>query len=832
MSFSIPLRGLHSKDKSLIRRDFTVKKNKSQFVQDPEPLECFIADRSLGKVFLPLGKWDSYYEEFPHDRKKYPSTQVQFQGKLYSRRTDPRGIRDQNVLVQEAISQLKQSHTCFIAAHTGYGKCLEPGTEVLMFNGVKKKVEDIVVGDLLMGDDSTPRSVLSITSGEDEMYKIIPKKGESFSVNKHHVLSLKASGQGRIAKSKGKLFVRWFDGKKATSKSFSSSEEAQLFSQKILKELPPVFDIPLDEYLKFPVGWKHVLKLFWAPTNYPERPVPIDPYILGLWLGDGHREGTRITNVDSEIIEYCESYAKEIDMEFKRRGGSISYAFTSIHVIGKRRRNRFLGNLRSLNLIKNKHIPQIYKTNSKEIRLRLLAGLVDSDGFVSRNCYEITQKRKGLAHDIVDLCRSLGFAAFVKECQKSCIYLGEKKTGTYHRVLFYGAGTEDIPVLSERKKSQPRKQVKNALVTSFKVQPLGKGKYHGFELDGNGRFLLGSYIVTHNTSVSIYLLAWSRMKAVVLVFSDLLQRQWKKEIEKFTTAKVQLVKNSTAELDPTVDIYVIGVKRASMMDRLKFKGIGMVVLDEAHIATETGFCQTLLKFEPYYLIGATATPSRPDGLHKIFYLYFGASKNFIVREERNKRFRVIKYQTPYKPTIKYRTVYGKLVLDWSKVQTSIASIPERQAEIVDIILKNSEEKIMVLSARKNQSNAIHRMLLEKGEDVELLIGTKKVWDRDKRILVAGMKKAGVGFDDPKLTMLILASDVKNVRQYEGRLRTDNCLIYDIVDNFSTFDKHWELREKWYLRKGGTIEFEGSDPHENIQPSRRFLTPLSEDPSED
>ena len=335
--------------------------------------------------------------------------------------------------------------------------------------------------------------------------------------------------------------------------------------------------------------------------------------------------------------------------------------------------------------------------------------------------------------------------------------------------------------------------------------------------------LIAAHTGYGKTEVSIYLAAWAKMKTVVLVFHGLLQQQWKERIEKFTTAKVQLVKNSKEKLDPTADIYIIGVKRASAMDRRQFRDIGMVILDEAHVATESGFCQTLLKFQPYYLISATATPTRPDGLHKIFYLYFGKRKEFVVREERNKRFTVVKYQTKYRPEVEYRMVYGKLILNWSKVQTSIAAIQERQEEIVKIVLRHPTEKIIILSARKDQSNALYQMLDKKGEEVELLIGDKKVWDREKRILVAGMKKAGVGFDDPKLTMLILASDVKNVCQYEGRLRTDNCLIYDIVDDFKSFETHWKLREKWYFRKGGKIEIRGKAPSKIVK-RPRYLKP--------
>ncbi|SFV56794.1 Replicative DNA helicase [hydrothermal vent metagenome] len=83
-----------------------------------------------------------------------------------------------------------------IAARPAMGKCLGKGTKVLMYSGELKNVEDIEVGEQLMGDDSTPRNVLSITHGREEMYWIRQNKGIDYRVNKSHILSLKRSRNG------------------------------------------------------------------------------------------------------------------------------------------------------------------------------------------------------------------------------------------------------------------------------------------------------------------------------------------------------------------------------------------------------------------------------------------------------------------------------------------------------------------------------------------------------------------------------------------------------------------------------------------------------------
>jgi hypothetical protein len=95
---------------------------------------------------------------------------------------------------QEVIKNAIERQRGIIKAATGSGKCLGKGTPVLMYDGSIKKVEEIIVGDLIMGPDSLPRKVLSTTAGEEELFKITPKRGEPFVVNKSHILSLVMTG--------------------------------------------------------------------------------------------------------------------------------------------------------------------------------------------------------------------------------------------------------------------------------------------------------------------------------------------------------------------------------------------------------------------------------------------------------------------------------------------------------------------------------------------------------------------------------------------------------------------------------------------------------------
>jgi hypothetical protein len=75
----------------------------------------------------------------------------------------------------------------------GRGKCLGKNTPILMYDGTIKMVQDICVGDILMGDDSTPRNVLTLARGREMMYKINGTNDCDYIVNESHILSLKYS---------------------------------------------------------------------------------------------------------------------------------------------------------------------------------------------------------------------------------------------------------------------------------------------------------------------------------------------------------------------------------------------------------------------------------------------------------------------------------------------------------------------------------------------------------------------------------------------------------------------------------------------------------------
>jgi DNA polymerase III delta prime subunit len=372
---------------------------------------------------------------------------------------------------EEIIKNLKhiaEEGNCpnmILSGSSGIGKCLGVNTPIILYDGKIKMVQDIQIGDKLMGDDSKPRNVLSLARGKETLYKVKQNKGDIYIVNESHILSLRLSCTEILRNGKNAEF------KIINNKKYRKGE---------------IIDICVKDYIKLSTSSKNLIKGYKVPITFPEKKIPFDPYLLGLWLGDGNSASPGITNQDSSIVKYLiEKLPKDCYYRIK----------------STQENNYFCEEIKKMKLLNNKHIPDIYLYNSRKQQLSLLAGLIDSDGhyMIKQKCYEITQKNKVLSNGILFLCRSLGFGAY----QKECMYKGE---GTYYRITFSGEGIEKIPCLVPRKKAEPRKQIKNVLNTGIKLEKLEVGDYYGFEIDGNHRFILGDFTVTHNTS-AVYCLA-------------------------------------------------------------------------------------------------------------------------------------------------------------------------------------------------------------------------------------------------------------------------------------------------------------------------------------
>lgn len=365
----------------------------------------------------------------------------------------------------------------------GPAGCHAKGQLIMMSDGTLKKVEDIQAGDQLAGPVSE-RLVLELRRGFDEMVRIVPNKGQTFVVNKDHILTL--ARNNRVYHKRAKV-----------RPSRGSSEHFTLI------------DVSVRDWIGWSNSQKKLHKLVRSgPTAFiREERLRVDPYILGALLGDGAtKDGVRICSMDDEIVSSFREFAareqlKLVEVKATSNGRARTYGLTFM----KGHSNWLTDEIRRMRLnvgSAEKFVPSAYKRSSLENRKQLLAGLIDTDGHLDRSgCFDFCSKSEQLANDVAFVARSLGLAAYVRPCQKRATNSRDKKFATYYRVSLSG-DLSIIPTRVMRKRAQERKQIKNVRMTGFRVEDASKDRYYGFTLDGDGRYLLDDFTITHNTGKS------------------------------------------------------------------------------------------------------------------------------------------------------------------------------------------------------------------------------------------------------------------------------------------------------------------------------------------
>lgn len=492
---------------------------------------------------------------------------------------------------------------------TGGGKCLGRDTPILMYDGTIRKVQDVKVNDLLMGPDSQPRKVLNVCSGVDQLYEVASKKGSSYIVNSKHVLSLRR-----------------------TREYVNPKYPCQ-------KRGGEIVNINVKEYIEKSKTFKHIHKGWRTGVDFPNNEdFLIEPYWLGLWLGDGTSRIPTVTTIDPEIINYCREFVQKHNLRIREETKKGTKAI-NVHFLNKIKNNwtptLMVDFLRSRNLIRNKHIPLEYKTTSIKNRLELLAGLIDSDGHYTGKGYDFVSVSEKLLDDLIFLCRSLGFAAYKKQVKKTCKNNGV--TNTYYRCNISGQGLEKIPVLLERKKANMRRQKKNVLNVGINVKNIGIGEYFGFQITGNDRlFLLGDFTVTHNSVIISDVVmdgVNSNLSQSVIAHRNELVSQMSVHVaRRGIPHRIIGPNNVISQISRTHRKMFNGRSFINLSARTAVVGVGTLmsrsedlanwgkqqdrwIIDEAHhTIRENQWGKAVQMFSNAHGLGVTATPSRADGL--------------------------------------------------------------------------------------------------------------------------------------------------------------------------------------------------------------------------
>jgi predicted phage terminase large subunit-like protein len=340
-----------------------------------------------------------------------------------------------------------------------------------------KSMADLRVGDFVFGPDGKPTEILGkseVFKGRD-LYRVWTDDGAYLDVDGEHLWTVRLD----------RKYKKYLD---YTTEQLWRRQQGEVLRTKRSGEV----EFIKDKRAKNPrlPRLPDVL-----PVEYEEKPLLIDPYVLGVWLGDGNSSSGVITCHDDDAVymraEIERRYYKTTDQATKFTFGVLALQ----------------AQLKQLGLHKNKHIPREYLEASHDQRRDLLKGLMDTDGNVSKEgqCF-FAQSDREFIDQVAELIRSMGIKANILESEAK---IGDKSYGKTWKISFYANDVFNLPRKEKRTLKGERK-----FGRYIKIENLDKtGNTQCIKVDReDGLFLAGEgYICTHNTKsefASYLLPAW------------------------------------------------------------------------------------------------------------------------------------------------------------------------------------------------------------------------------------------------------------------------------------------------------------------------------------
>jgi len=522
-----------------------------------------------------------------------------------------------------AIEKLVGSKRFILADDMGVGKGLVKNTLIYTPFGLKQ-IGDIVIGDKVIGSDGKTYNVTGIyPQGIKEIYKITFNDGFSIKTDENHLWSVSSANysknrkNNRIKKTLVLSTKQMYDGGEITINGQGRNKEK---------------NYKVETYYKTAVGnnkWQiPIVKSIQFENN---DILPIEPYLLGLGLGDGSFKNKSIRfSVHHE--DYDELFGSFNIKENKRqrnvRSCIINVGMTLYDIGIEHTRSH------------NKFIPSIYKYSSVENRLSILQGLMDTDGccLLSKNGEfagtEYVTVSKQLCNDVCEIVHSLGGIVRVRIKNPKYYYKGIKKEGKTAYILNIKLPNGMNPFRLKRKAeryNEPQKYPTGRYIKN--IEKIGFDETVCISVDSPDKLYVTEYgIVTHNTTSAVIAALETDIKKILIICPASLKINWEREIRNYTDRNVYISegKNFSTDHDFVIvnydilkNFYDIKNKENSPISKANFD---LIIIDEAHYASNSQASRTKLindfvkKSKYLWLLTGTPMTNRPINYYNLLNL--------------------------------------------------------------------------------------------------------------------------------------------------------------------------------------------------------------------
>ena len=585
---------------------------------------------------------------------------------------------------KEAIIKLLENNKFILADDMGLGKGLINSTLIYTPTGTKKICE-LTIGDKVIGSNGEPCNVSGVfPQPKQEIYEITFNDHVKIKTDASHLWSVTSASYGKNSnKNVIKKYInlstkQMYDGGKITIKGRGYNINK---------------NYEVETYYKYPNGnnkWQ--IPIVKPIEFYNNVELPIDPYLLGVCLGDGHFTKNNTCSIEmckDDFEEMLDSFElKPIGLTSKLKGGKIHF--------GEILNELELHNTRS----HTKFIPDIYKYSSIEDRLAILQGLMDTDGhcMLSKNGVfqgtEYSTVSERLCDDVAEIVHTLGGICRKSSKRGAYIKNGVKVECRIVYRLNIKLSNDMNPFRLKRKAdayNQPKKYSVGRYIKN--IEKVGEDYTTCISVDANDKLYVAEHcIVTHNTSSAIVASIEAKPNKTLIICPASLKQNWKREIQNYTDKPIYICEGKKYEdsadyviinYDIMKNFHSLKSKEETIIQKSKFD---LVIIDESHYikspqASRTKLINDICKdINKIWLLTGTPLTSRPiDYFNLLSLVDSPVSRNWMAYVKR--------YCAGYQFTVgmnKVWNVNGASNLDELRERTSPLLLRRLKENVLDL----------------------------------------------------------------------------------------------------------------------------------------------------
>lgn len=640
------------------------------------------------------------------------------------------GMRDYQVNIVNTYLKAAEKHGCgLLEIPCGRGKCLGVDTPVMMADGSIKKVQYITNGDMVMGDDYTPRVVYGINTGYSRLYKVKQDKGMDYVVNDCHILTLYNSHTNQLEDINIDDFLKLNPFKQEPYYGVRKTRGAYIYTRIEIEDVPRGF------YYGFMIGGNHRFLLGDATiTHNTVMALNIISQLKKKALVIVHKEFLM-----NQWIERIEQFLPDA------RVGRIQGPTVDIED-----KDIVIGMLQSLSM---KEYP---------------AGTFDSFGLtISDECFPAGSKvltTNGLKNieELNQCVNKLDVLCYNHTTQE---YETKRITNWFERKpkpcvnIYYTTGNNIV------REEQP----------SFITCSLD----HRIYIVNRNEYLYANEILPGDKFLGPY------NKEYVVCYRHLIGEQG--------------------------ILYDIEVENNHNFFVCNNDIENPVLVHNCHHISAEVFCRSLFKIVTKYMLGLSATMNRKDGLTHVFKQFLG---DVVYREVRETDDDVLVKTIQYKsddPDFSETLYNFKGQTHYALMIRKLCEFNQRSELILkvlkDLIDEDDKRQVMILAHNKSLLKYLHdavehREIASVGYYVGGMKEAALKETESKRVVIATYAMAEEALDIKTLSALILATPKTDVTQAVGRIlrmKHDNPVVVDIVDQHDVFQKQYIKRRRFYMK---------------------------------